>query len=137
MRQLARSHSASVPSKMFRHVAVMARGAPERPESNFSGAGADSTGKRRDCTRGAGSRHPEQPGSDGCACWGSHTGTDPQLRRAVHARDHFPTDEATMKLLFLVLNRTKKQWTMPAREWVMAKAQFAVLFGEHFTKAFA
>jgi putative transposase len=55
----------------------------------------------------------------------------------VRTRDHFPTDEATMKLLFLVLNRTKKQWTMPAREWVMAKAQFAVLFGERFTKAFA
>jgi putative transposase len=26
---------------------------------------------------------------------------------------------------------------MPAREWAMAKAQFAVLFGERFTKALA
>jgi putative transposase len=43
----------------------------------------------------------------------------------------------TVELLFLVLNRTKKQWTMPTREWVMAKAQFTVLFGERFTKAFA
>jgi putative transposase len=60
-----------------------------------------------------------------------------KLRRAVRARRHFPTDEAAMKLIFLVLNRTEKQWTMPAREWVMAKAQFAVLFGERFTKAFA
>ena len=60
-----------------------------------------------------------------------------QLRRAVRARGHFPTDEAAMKLIFLVLNRTEKQWTMPAREWAMAKAQFAVLFGERFTKAFA
>jgi putative transposase len=60
-----------------------------------------------------------------------------KLRRAVRARGHFPTDEAAMKLIFLVLNRTEKQWTMPAREWVMAKAQFAVLFGERFTKAFA
>jgi putative transposase len=60
-----------------------------------------------------------------------------KLRRAVRARGHFPTDGAAMKLIFLVLNRTEKQWTMPAREWVMAKAQFAVLFEERFTKAFA
>src|SRR5919206_3724810 len=29
-----------------------------------------------------------------------------KLRRAVRARGHFPTDEAALKLLFLVLNRT-------------------------------
>ena len=58
-----------------------------------------------------------------------------KLRRAVRARGHFPTDEAAMKLLFLVLNRAEKEWRMPAREWAMAKAQFAVLFGERFTKA--
>ena len=46
-----------------------------------------------------------------------------KLRRAVRARGHFPTDEAAMKLLFLVLNRSEKEWTMPAREWCMAKAQ--------------
>jgi putative transposase len=60
-----------------------------------------------------------------------------KLRRAVRARGHFPTDEAAMKLLFLVLNRTERAWKMPAREWCMAKAQFAVLFGERFTKAMA
>ena len=60
-----------------------------------------------------------------------------KLRRAVRARGHFPTDEAAMKLLFLVLNRSEKEWTMPAREWCMAKAQFAILFGERFTKALA
>ena len=60
-----------------------------------------------------------------------------KLRRAVRARGHFPTDEAAMKLLFLVLNRAQKEWKMPPREWVMAKAQFAVLFGQRFTKAMA
>jgi putative transposase len=58
-----------------------------------------------------------------------------KLRRAVRVRGHFPTDEAAMKLLFLVLNRTERAWKMPPREWAMAKAQFAVLFGERFTKA--
>ena len=60
-----------------------------------------------------------------------------KLRRAIRARGHFPTDEAAMKLLFLVLNRAEKEWTMPAREWCMAKAQFAVLFGPRFTRAMA
>jgi putative transposase len=60
-----------------------------------------------------------------------------KLRRAVRARGHFPTDEAALKLLFLVLNRAEKEWRMPPREWAMAKAQFAVLFGERFAKALA
>src|ERR671932_2138349 len=60
-----------------------------------------------------------------------------KLRRAVRARGHFPTDEAALKLLFLVLNRTEREWRMPSREWAMAKAQFAVLFGERFTRALA
>src|SRR3954471_13786568 len=60
-----------------------------------------------------------------------------KLRRAVRARGHFPTDEAAMKLLFLVLNRAEKEWRMPPREWAMAKAQFAVLFGERFSQAMA
>ena len=50
-----------------------------------------------------------------------------QLRRAVRARGHFPTDEAATKLLFLVLNRSEKEWRMGPREWGMAKAQFAVI----------
>ncbi|MDR7040705.1 putative transposase, partial [Methylobacterium sp. BE186] len=32
------------------------------------------------------------------------------LRRAVRARGHFPTDEAALKLLYLVLNRSEKAW---------------------------
>jgi putative transposase len=60
-----------------------------------------------------------------------------KLRRAVRARGHFPTDEAALKLLFLVLNRAEKEWRMPPGAWAMARAQFAVLFGERFTRAMA
>jgi len=56
-----------------------------------------------------------------------------KLRRAVRARGHFPTDDAALKLLFLVLNRVAKEWKMPAREWIAAKAQFAILFEDRFT----
>jgi putative transposase len=60
-----------------------------------------------------------------------------KLRRAVRARGHFPSEEAATKLLYLILHRTEKEWTMPPREWTMAKAQFAVIFGERFIKALA
>ncbi|CCW19335.1 Mobile element protein [Sphingobium indicum BiD32] len=60
-----------------------------------------------------------------------------QLRRAVRARGHFPSDDAATKLLYLILNRSEKEWKMPPREWSMAKAQFAVIFGERFIKAMA
>src|SRR5438477_12447018 len=58
-----------------------------------------------------------------------------KLRRAVRARGHFPSDEAAMKLLFLVLNRVEKEWILPPREWCMAKAHFAVLFAERLARA--
>jgi len=35
------------------------------------------------------------------------------------------------------LNRSEKQGIMPPREWSLAKAQFAVLFGARFTIATA
>ena len=60
-----------------------------------------------------------------------------KLRRAVRARGHFPSDDAAMKLLFLVLNRAEKEWKMAPREWAMAKAQFAILYGERFIRAMA
>jgi putative transposase len=59
------------------------------------------------------------------------------LRCAVKAWGHFPSDEAATKLLYLILNRSEKEWRMPPREWSMAKAQFAVLFEERFIKAMA
>ena len=55
-----------------------------------------------------------------------------KLRRAVRIRGHFPSDDAALKLLFLVLNLAEKEWRMPPREWAMAKAQFAILFEERF-----
>jgi putative transposase len=42
-----------------------------------------------------------------------------KLRRAVRARGHFPNDEAATKLLYLILNRSEKEWKMPPREWSM------------------
>ena len=55
-----------------------------------------------------------------------------KLRRAVRTRGHFPSDDAAMKLLCLVLNRAAEEWKRPPREWFEAKTQFAVVFGERF-----
>src|SRR5512135_3657104 len=55
-----------------------------------------------------------------------------KLRRAVRARGHFPSDEAATKLLFLVLNLASKDWKIPPRQWGLAKAQLAILFGDRF-----
>ena len=54
------------------------------------------------------------------------------IRRSVRARGHFPSDEAAMKLIWLQLREVTKEWKMPAREWHVAKAQFALLFGDRF-----
>lgn len=55
-----------------------------------------------------------------------------KLRRAVRSRGHFPSDDAAMKLLYLVLNHAAQEWKRPPREWTEAKTQFAVIFGERF-----
>lgn len=60
-----------------------------------------------------------------------------KLRRAVRKSSHFQSDEAAMKLLYLILNRSEKEWKIAPREWTMAKAQFAVMFGKRFIKAMA
>ena len=38
-----------------------------------------------------------------------------KLRRAVRAREHFPNDDAAMKLLYLVLNNAADEWKRPPR----------------------
>ncbi|ACM39706.1 MULTISPECIES: IS256 family transposase [Rhizobium/Agrobacterium group] len=58
-----------------------------------------------------------------------------KLRRAVRARGHFPNDDGATKLLYLVLNRSEKEWKMPPREWAMAKSQFSILFADRFQAA--
>ena len=58
-----------------------------------------------------------------------------KLRNAVSRRGHFPTDEAALKLLYLVLRDTSKDWKMPPRQWTAAKTQFAIFFGERFIQA--
>ncbi|MDR3529281.1 MAG: IS256 family transposase [Rhodopila sp.] len=55
------------------------------------------------------------------------------LRTAVRSRGHFPTDEAAIKLLYLVLRRVCNDWKNAQREWTTAMTQFAIMFGDRFS----
>jgi transposase-like protein len=52
------------------------------------------------------------------------------LQRNLKTRQSFPNDEAAMKLMFMVLRRISKRWTMPIRNWGEALHQFAVIYGD-------
>ena len=55
-----------------------------------------------------------------------------QLRRAVRAHGHFPSDEAALKLVWLRLQQIAENWKMPSSIWHAARAQFTILFGDRF-----
>jgi putative transposase len=50
------------------------------------------------------------------------------LRKILHARGHFPNDEAVEKLLYLALRNAEKNWAMPIKDWGRALHQFAIHF---------
>ncbi len=58
-----------------------------------------------------------------------------KLRRAVRTRGHFLTDDAAMKLLYLVVRQVAGDWKMPPRESREAKNQFAIAFEGRFIRA--
>lgn len=55
-----------------------------------------------------------------------------QVRKAVRGRGHFPSDEAAIKLIWLVLRNITADWTRPPMAWQAAKAQFALQFEDRF-----
>jgi len=52
------------------------------------------------------------------------------LQRNLKTRQSFPNDEAAMKLVFMILQRISKKWTMPIRNWGEALHQFSVIYGD-------
>lgn len=55
-----------------------------------------------------------------------------KIRRAVRTRGHFPNDESASKPIFLVLRLVAEKRGMPSREFMAAKAQFAIVFEDRF-----
>jgi transposase-like protein len=52
------------------------------------------------------------------------------LQRNLKTRLSFPNNESAMKLIFMILQRIKKKWTMPIRNWGEALNQFALIYGD-------
>jgi len=52
------------------------------------------------------------------------------LQRNLKTRLSFPNDGAAMKLIFMILRRISKRWTMPVRNWSGAMHQFSVIYGD-------
>jgi transposase-like protein len=52
------------------------------------------------------------------------------LQRNLKTRLSFPNNESAMKLIFMILQRVKKKWTMPIRNWGEALNQFALIYGD-------
>src|SRR6202142_1112482 len=50
------------------------------------------------------------------------------LRKLLHYRGHFPTDEAVFKLLYLALTNIEKKWDRSLRDWNNVLGQFSIFF---------
>jgi len=57
-----------------------------------------------------------------------------RIRKVIKTRGHFPNDEAATKLIWLALRNITKEWAMPVFHWKAAMVQFAIQFGDRFTK---
>jgi putative transposase len=50
------------------------------------------------------------------------------LRKLLHYRGHFPTDEAVFKLMYLALSNLEKKWERSLRDWSVVLGQFSIFF---------
>jgi putative transposase len=57
-----------------------------------------------------------------------------RLRKIIKTRGHFPSDDAATKLIWLALRNITAHWGRPAKEWREAMNQFAIAYGDRFTK---
>ena len=57
-----------------------------------------------------------------------------RLRKIIKTRGHFPSDDAATKLIWLALRNITPDWGRAAKEWKEAMNQFAIAYGERFTR---
>jgi transposase-like protein len=60
-----------------------------------------------------------------------------RLRKIIKTRGHFPNDDAATKLIWLALRNITADWSRAAKEWRAAMNQFAIAYGDRFTRAAA
>lgn len=57
-----------------------------------------------------------------------------QIRKINKTNDTFPSDQALLKLMYLVILNISKKWTVPIHNWGMAISQLYIKFGAEFSK---
>jgi transposase-like protein len=57
-----------------------------------------------------------------------------RLRKIIKTRGHFPSDDAATKLIWLALRNITADWGRAAKEWRQAMNQFAIAYGDRFTR---
>jgi len=60
-----------------------------------------------------------------------------RLRKIIKPRGHFPSDEAATKLIWLALRNITDDWGRAAATWKNAMNQFAIAYGDRFTRSAA
>ena len=60
-----------------------------------------------------------------------------QLRKIIKTRGHFPSDDAATKLIWLALRNIGRDNGRSVREWREAMNQFAIAYGDRFTRPVA
>jgi len=57
-----------------------------------------------------------------------------RLRKIIKTRGHFPSDDAATKLVWLALRNITADWGRAAKQWREAMNQFAIAYGDRFTR---
>ena len=57
-----------------------------------------------------------------------------RLRKIIKTRGHFPTDDAATKLIWLALRNITADWGRASKEWRAAMNEFAIAYGDRFTR---
>ncbi len=57
-----------------------------------------------------------------------------QLRKIIKTRGHFPSDDAATKLIWVALRNITAERGNSVREWRQAMHQFAIDYGDRFTR---
>ncbi|MBL0937525.1 MAG: transposase [Gemmatimonadaceae bacterium] len=57
-----------------------------------------------------------------------------RLRKIIKSRSHFPSDDAAIKRLWLALQHQQGHTTRTAKAWREAMNQFAIFYGDRFTR---
>jgi transposase-like protein len=61
-------------------------------------------------------------------------GVHRQIRKITKTKGAFPSDQALLKLMYLVIMNISKKWSMPIHNWGIAVSQLYIKFGDRILK---